>query len=105
MLIPLADREPTQLEERFAEAVNDSTLDPLLPIIRGLMRFLPSSRITADEALDLLGEIEEEWPEGEWVEEEWAEEETEEYTEEQEKLSVDTETFPDCKVVGIVDCR
>lgn len=38
------------------------------------MRFLPSNRITADEALDLLGDIEE-WPEEEWEEEEEAEEE------------------------------
>lgn len=39
------------------------------------MRFLQSSRITADEALDLLGDIEE-WP-GEKGEKEEEEEETE----------------------------
>lgn len=43
------------------------------------MRFLPSNRITADEALDLLGDIEE-WPE----EEEEAEDEEDAEAEETE---------------------
>lgn len=44
----------SKLEEKFAETVLDPKLKPLLRVIQGLMRFLPSSRITADEALDLL---------------------------------------------------
>lgn len=79
MLIQLEDRGPYQLEASFAEDVHDKRLEPLLPIIRGLMRFLPSNRITADEALDLLGDIEE-WPE----EEEEAEDEEDAEAEETE---------------------
>ena len=37
--------------ERFAK---DETLKPLLPVIRGLMKFKPSERISAAEALELL---------------------------------------------------
>lgn len=43
-----------KLETRFHEIVNDPELMPLLPVIRGLMRFLPSDRLTAAEALKLL---------------------------------------------------
>lgn len=35
--------------------VPNPTLEPLLDVTRGLMRFLPSNRLTAEEALDLLG--------------------------------------------------
>ena len=35
-------------------------LQPLLPVIQGLMRFLPSNRRTAGESLDLLGLAEDE---------------------------------------------
>lgn len=38
----------------FADKVKEPMLAPLVTIIQGLMRFLLSSRITADEALDLL---------------------------------------------------
>jgi serine/threonine-protein kinase SRPK3 len=43
---------PSQMEEVFARGSHGHA--SLLPIIRALMRFLPSSRITASEALDLL---------------------------------------------------
>lgn len=38
----------------FNEGVHDRKLARLVPVIRGLMRFLPSSRMKASEALDLL---------------------------------------------------
>lgn len=44
----------SKLERKFAEIVHDPTLKPLLQVTQGLMRFLPSSHITADEALDLF---------------------------------------------------
>ncbi|KAL4897599.1 kinase-like domain-containing protein [Aspergillus ambiguus] len=40
--------------ETFTETVHDPKLKPLLRVTQGLMRFLPSNRITADEALNLL---------------------------------------------------
>ena len=50
------DDEHTQskLERRFHELITEPELMPLLPVIQGLMRFLPSNRISADEALGLL---------------------------------------------------
>lgn len=48
------DGAVSKLEQKFAETVCDPKLKPLLRVTQGLMRFLPSSRITADEALDLL---------------------------------------------------
>lgn len=48
------DCEGSKLEREFAETVHDPSLAPLLQVTRGLMRFLPSSRMTADEALGLL---------------------------------------------------
>ncbi|KAJ6027408.1 uncharacterized protein N7446_003998 [Penicillium canescens] len=48
------DCEMSKLERKFAEIVHDPTLKPLLQVTQGLMRFLPSSRITAEEALSLL---------------------------------------------------
>lgn len=54
LLIPLKDCEMSKLERKFAETVHNPTLKPLLQVIQGLMRFLPYSRLTADEALDLL---------------------------------------------------
>ena len=48
------DGAVSKLEQKFAETVRDPKLKPLLRVTQGLMRFLPSSRITADEALDLL---------------------------------------------------
>jgi hypothetical protein len=49
------DPEISKLEQKFAEGVHHPDLQPLLQATRGLMRFLPSSRIIADEALDLIG--------------------------------------------------
>lgn len=53
-LIPLKDFETSELEHKFAESVHDPELQPLLQAARGLLRFLPDSRITADEALAML---------------------------------------------------
>ncbi|KAK4152735.1 kinase-like domain-containing protein [Chaetomidium leptoderma] len=44
----------SKLEERFGRHVKEESLKPLLPIIRGLMRFRPQDRISAKEALRLL---------------------------------------------------
>lgn len=54
LLIPLKDCGTSKLERKFEETVHNPTLKPLLQVTQGLMRFLPCSRITADEALDLL---------------------------------------------------
>ncbi|KAJ5920739.1 hypothetical protein N7454_009272 [Penicillium verhagenii] len=43
-----------RLESSFARRVKDPELQPLLAVIKGLMRFLPSSRLTAEKALELL---------------------------------------------------
>jgi hypothetical protein len=51
---------PSELEERFEKYVTEASLKPLLPIIRGLMRFRPGDRISAEEALRLLPVEEEE---------------------------------------------
>lgn len=45
-----------KLDERFEKYVKEASLRPLLPIIRGLMRFRPQDRISAQEALRLLGD-------------------------------------------------
>ncbi|CDM28975.1 unnamed protein product [Penicillium roqueforti FM164] len=50
------DYGTSKLEREFA-GLPDPTLKPLLHIIQGLMRFLPSSRLIAEEALDLLGNV------------------------------------------------
>lgn len=54
MLTFLKGDEKYRLERMFADKVKEPMLAPLVTIIQGLMRFLLSSRITADEALDLL---------------------------------------------------
>lgn len=54
LLIPLKDCEMSKLERKFAEIGRSPELKPLLRVTQGLVRFLISSRITADEALDLL---------------------------------------------------
>lgn len=43
-----------RLERMMERHVKDETLKPLLPVVRGLMRFKPSERISAAEALELL---------------------------------------------------
>ena len=47
----------SRLEQRFDEHVHEPELKVLLPVIRGLTRFLPSDRISASQALDLIGDI------------------------------------------------
>lgn len=48
--------QASKLQSKFHEKVHEPELMPLLPIISGLMRFLPSNRLTAAEALELLGQ-------------------------------------------------
>lgn len=43
------------LEDRFDKEVAEPELAPLIPIIRALLEFRPSERITAPQALGLLG--------------------------------------------------
>lgn len=52
--LELEDHGTSKLEQKFA-GLSDPALEPLLRVIQGLMRFLPSSRLTAEGALDLLG--------------------------------------------------
>lgn len=54
LLSLLEDCEMSKLERKFADIVHNPQLKPLLQVIQGLMRFLPSSRITVDKALDLI---------------------------------------------------
>lgn len=61
MLTFLKGDEEYSLERRFANKVKEPTLAPLVTIIQGLMRFLPSRRITVDEALDSLEATTEQW--------------------------------------------
>ncbi|KAJ5632555.1 hypothetical protein N7490_008894 [Penicillium lividum] len=44
----------SKLELKFKDQAHDPELEPLLPVIKGLMRFLPSGRITTNEALQML---------------------------------------------------
>jgi serine/threonine-protein kinase SRPK3 len=44
----------SRLEERFDEHIHEPELKVLLPVIKGLTRFLPSDRISASQALDLI---------------------------------------------------
>lgn len=44
----------SKLEKKFYESVKDEELMILLSIMKGLMRFLPSARLSANEALRLL---------------------------------------------------
>ncbi|KAJ5085091.1 hypothetical protein N7532_009862 [Penicillium argentinense] len=48
----------SKLERKFAGLAPNSTLEPLLRVTQGLMRFLPSSRLTAENALDMLANAE-----------------------------------------------
>lgn len=50
----LVDARVTRLELDFSRLVNAPELRVLLPVIRGLMRFLPRDRLSADEALEML---------------------------------------------------
>ena len=44
----------SKLERNFRENVHEPELKALLPVIKGLTRFLPSDRISASQALDLI---------------------------------------------------
>lgn len=44
----------SKLQQMFDEKVSDPSLEPLFPVIQGLVRFLPSHRISASQALDML---------------------------------------------------
>ncbi|KFY38574.1 hypothetical protein V494_04318 [Pseudogymnoascus sp. VKM F-4513 (FW-928)] len=43
------------LDYKFKHQIQDEILQPLLPVIRGLMKFTPSERLSAQEALELMG--------------------------------------------------
>ncbi|KAK3305126.1 kinase-like domain-containing protein [Chaetomium strumarium] len=45
---------PSKLEAKFRTRVKDTSLRRLLPIIQGLMRFQPETRISAEQALGML---------------------------------------------------
>lgn len=49
----VGDKRP-RLEQMMERSVEDETLKQLLPVVRGLMKFKPSERISAAEALELL---------------------------------------------------
>ena len=44
----------SRLELRFREKVPEEDLKPLLPVIQGLMRFMPSERTSALQALGVV---------------------------------------------------
>ncbi|KAG8156637.1 hypothetical protein KVR01_013428 [Diaporthe batatas] len=49
-------QEVPRLEQKFRDSIHDPELQGLLPIMQGLMRFLPENRISASDALKLLEE-------------------------------------------------
>ena len=54
------DEEPpprSKLEQKFDDGIHEPMLKPLLPVIQGLMRFEPSNRISASQALDMVSSI------------------------------------------------
>ncbi|OQE28558.1 hypothetical protein PENSTE_c003G08400 [Penicillium steckii] len=55
----LEDNGAFEIEENFAKLTPDPILQSLLPVIQGLLRFLPSSRLTIEDALDMLDNIQE----------------------------------------------
>ena len=44
----------SRLEQMFDEHAHEAELKVLLPVIKGLTSFLPSDRISASQALDLI---------------------------------------------------
>jgi serine/threonine-protein kinase SRPK3 len=46
-----------RLEYKFDKRVHEPELKGLLPVVKGLTRFLPSDRISASQALDLIRDI------------------------------------------------
>lgn len=60
MMVPTVNIGTPWLENRFDNLVQDpldTSLQPLLPVIKGLMRFRPSDRLSASQALELIPEI------------------------------------------------
>lgn len=51
----LIDNQVSELKRRLVEHVNIPDLAPLVPVIEGLMRIVPSCRIKASTGLSLLG--------------------------------------------------
>jgi hypothetical protein len=51
------DTGRSKLEQKFHDRVHDPSLKVLLPVIKGLMKFLPSDRMEASEALQLLDSL------------------------------------------------
>ena len=47
----------SKLQRKFDEKVHEPELKALLPIIEGLTRLLPSDRISASQALDMIKDI------------------------------------------------
>lgn len=54
MLTVIEDDGTSKLERKFTELAPDASLEPLLRVIQGMMRFLPSSRLSAGDALEML---------------------------------------------------
>jgi hypothetical protein len=42
------------LEYKFKHQIHEAELQPLLPVIQGLMKFRPSERISAQQALEMM---------------------------------------------------
>ncbi|KAJ5286763.1 hypothetical protein N7478_002449 [Penicillium angulare] len=53
----IEDDEISKVQRKFAELEPDPIIEPLLPMMEGLMRFLPSSRLSAEDALGMLGNL------------------------------------------------
>lgn len=53
----IEDKKPEvpRLGQKFRDTVHEPKLQVLLPIMQGLMRFLPENRISAADALKMLG--------------------------------------------------
>ncbi|KAJ5088289.1 hypothetical protein N7456_011905 [Penicillium angulare] len=54
----IEDDEVSKVQRKFAELAPDPILEPLLPVMEGLMRFLPSHRLSAEDALGIMGNTE-----------------------------------------------
>lgn len=50
----LGQLSESTLEQRFNEHIHESELKILLPVMKDLMRFLPSDRIGASQAFDII---------------------------------------------------
>lgn len=62
MMVPTGNAGTPWLEKKFGNLADvqdplDPSLQPLLPVIKGLMRFRPSDRLSASQALELIPEI------------------------------------------------